>query len=187
MMKGLQLLIVGLLLLGSAGTKAQTVALKTNLAFWGTTTPNLGVEVRLTDRFTLDLFGSYNPWTFDDGMRLRHVLVQPELRYWFCGSFQRHFIGLHAHYADFNVGNIPFLQAMKEYVYRGDLMGAGLSYGYHLPLGAHWAAEASLGVGYAYMKYGKYVCKDCADLKSNNTRHYIGPTKVAVSLIYLIR
>lgn len=40
-------------------------------------TPNAGVEFRLSDRWSLDLSGGYNPWTFNDGKKLKHWLVQP--------------------------------------------------------------------------------------------------------------
>ena len=71
-----------------------------------TTTMNLGLEVALARKWTLDIPVNYNPWKFDD-TRMKHWGIQPELRYWFCESFNRTFIGLHAHYVDFNVGGLP--------------------------------------------------------------------------------
>lgn len=46
---------------------------------------------------------NYHPWKPADGKRLRHWGVQPEVRYWFCERFNRTFMGLHGHYAEFNV------------------------------------------------------------------------------------
>ena len=165
---------------------AQQVMVKTNLLGWTATTPNLGVEIRLSEKLSLNLSGSYNAWNFKDNMALRHELFQPELRYWFCRVFQKHFVGLHLHVADYNIGDIPFLPATKDLQFRGILYGAGLSYGYQFPLSARWSLETSVGVGYAYMDYKKYVCRECAEIRSYVNRHYFGPTKVAVSLIYLI-
>lgn len=165
---------------------AQQVVAKTNLLGWATTSPNLGVEVRLSERYTLNLHASYNAWNFSGNASLRHVLFQPEVRYWFCGAFQKHFVGAHLHAGDYNIGNLSFLPSLKEYQYRGQLYGAGLSYGYHHPLNARWALEASVGVGYAYLDYKKYFCQQCAEIRSYVKRHYVGPTKAAVSLIYLI-
>lgn len=31
-------------------------------------------------------------------------LVQPEAKYWFCIPFYKHFMGLHAHYGQYNGG-----------------------------------------------------------------------------------
>ena len=41
-----------------------------------------------------------------------------------------------------------------------DRLGAGISYGYKLPLSKHWGAEFNLGVGYANMKYNTYYNVD---------------------------
>ena len=44
---------------------AQKVAVKTNSLYWMTATPNVGFEFALADRWTLEVAGGYNPWTFD--------------------------------------------------------------------------------------------------------------------------
>lgn len=78
--------------------KGQHVALKSNLLYWGTTTPNMGFEFRMGKKLSLDLWGAYNAWEFKDDMSLKHYLVQPELRYWSCQTYEGHFFGLHGHY-----------------------------------------------------------------------------------------
>ena len=102
-MKKVSILIV--LVLGCfIESKAQKVALKSNLLYDATTTMNLGLEFGLARKWTLDVPVNYNPWKPDNGRRLRHWGIQPEVRYWFCERFRRTFIGVHGHYADFNVG-----------------------------------------------------------------------------------
>ena len=68
-----------------------------------------------------------------------HWLVQPEIRYWTCETFNGWFLGLHAHGGQMNVGgiNIPFIiqnhsKEMKDYRYEGYFYGGGYQYG--LPL-----------------------------------------------------
>jgi len=39
-------------------------AIKTNALYWATSTPNLGFEVGLAKKITLDVSGNYNPWKF---------------------------------------------------------------------------------------------------------------------------
>ena len=39
-------------------------AIKTNALYWATSTPNLGFEVALAKKLTLDVSGNYNPWKF---------------------------------------------------------------------------------------------------------------------------
>ena len=67
----------------AAGTwitgQAQEVAVKTNLLYDATTTLNLGVEIGLGSKMTLDISGNYNPWRFHD-YRLKHGLIQLDLR-----------------------------------------------------------------------------------------------------------
>ena len=79
---------------------------KSNLLYDATATINLGVEMELSKKWTLDLSGNYNGWKFGDDMRWKHWMVQPEARYWLCEKFNGHFLGVHAHYADYNVGGI---------------------------------------------------------------------------------
>ncbi|WP_029902099.1 DUF3575 domain-containing protein [Prevotella sp. 10(H)] len=163
-----------------------TFALKTNALYWATTTPNLGFEIGLSEKFTLDISGNYNPWTFSDNKKLKHWLVQPELRYWTCERFNGHFFGLHGHYAEYNVGGIKQL-GLSHRRYEGNLWGAGISYGYHWILGNHWSIEATIGVGYAHLDYDKYGCGHCAAKIKDDTKNYWGPTKAGLSIIYVIK
>ncbi len=173
---------------GRAGLPA--IAVKTNLLYDATTTLNLGAEFRLGRRLTLDIPVNYNPWTFDNNKKLKHVLVQPEVRWWTCEAFNGHFIGLHGHYAYYNIGgldNPPFSEYMNTHRFEGWLAGAGVSYGYHWMLGKHWSLEATLGIGYAYMDYDKYPCEKCGEKLGSETKNYFGPTKAGISLIYMIK
>lgn len=155
--------LVLLLLLLPYGLYGQQIG--TNVSWWLTSTPNAEVEFMLSKRLTLNVSDSYNSCTFfPEGMTLRHYLVQPELRYWPCKSFEGHFFGVHGHYGHYNIGQVPFIPGLKDYTYRGELYGGGFSYGYHFAIGGRWGLELSLGVGYAYLEYNKYVCTECAEL-----------------------
>lgn len=181
------LLISLLLQLSAAVAHSQQIGVRTNTLWWLTSTPNLGVEISVGKKLTLSVDGNYNAWTFfSDGMSLRHWLVQPELRYWPCKSFEGHFFGVHAHYGHYNIGQIPFLPELDTYTYRGELYGGGVSYGYHFAIGRRWGLELSAGVGYTYLEYNKYVCAECAELMGRYKRHFFGPTRLSVSFIYII-
>lgn len=180
-----------LLLLGAAvaALRAQGVAIKTNLLYDAAATVNLGAEVGLASRWSLDLSGSYNAWDFSEGRKWRHILVQPEARYWLCERFNGAFIGLHAHWMKFNIANVnmPFglWKETRHARHEGDLYGAGLTYGYQWLLGEHWNLEAALGIGYARVIYDKYPCASCGRKLESDKKNYFGPTKAAVSLVYL--
>lgn len=170
---------------------AQKVAVKTNLLYDATSTLNLGVEFGLAKKWTLDVSGNYNPWTFSDNHKFKHWLVQPEARYWFCEKFNGQFLGLHAHGGEFNVGGtMPWglknstIQANR---YEGWALGAGISYGYHWMWSSRWSMEFTVGVGYAYLDYGQYRCEKCGDKIADKNKHYVGPTKAGITLIYMIK
>ena len=167
------------------------VALKTNALYLATTTLNLGVEFGLGRKWTLDIPFNYNPWEFSDDTRLRHWGVQPEVRYWFCERFDGWFMGLHGHYAKFNVGGLPdwgiFSENMQQNRYQGHLYGAGISVGYSWILKNRWSMEATVGVGYARITADKYPCSTCGTAVDKGGKNYFGPTKVGLSLIYVIK
>ncbi len=161
-------------------------ALKTNLLFDATTTINLGFEVRLSKKWTMELTGSYNPWSWPDNRKWKTILVQPEARFWLCDPFAGHFLGVHAHWAHYNWGNLPF-GSLRYNRYQGDLVGAGISYGYSWYLGRRWALEATIGVGYAYMWYQRFDQEVCGNCYGWENKDYIGITKLGVSISWLIK
>ena len=58
-------------------SRAQDIAIKTNLLYGGYTyTPNLSLEIGLGKRSTLDLGGGYNPWNLDGTAENNKKLVQ---------------------------------------------------------------------------------------------------------------
>lgn len=167
------------------------LAVKTNLLYNLTTTLNLGAELKLSDYLTLDLAVSYNPWEFSDNRKLKHILVQPELRYWINEPFNGHFLASHLIYSNFNVGNLDLplgiLSGLRDYRYRGNAYGFGFSYGYQWMLSPRWNLEATFGFGYMYMDYTRYKCKTCGKKIEDGDKHYLGPTKAGISLIYIIK
>ena len=169
----------------------QNVAVKNNLLYDLTLTPNLSVEVGLAPKFTMDLQTGLNLFTLGDDKKLKHYLIQPELRYWFCERFNGLFVGAHAHGGQFNVGGfkLPFgwIPDMENHSYEGWFIGGGASLGYQWILGNHWNLEASAGVGYARITYDKYHCANCGTLVKSDKLNYLGVTKAAISLIYIIK
>ncbi len=191
-MKKIQLILIVLLACCVLPkVQAQKIGIKSNLLYDATTTINLGVEVGLARKWTLDVPFNYNPWKPANGRRLAHFGVQPEVRYWFCERFRRAFIGLHGHYADFNAGGWPnwsfISKNMQNNRYEGKLYGAGFSFGHSWILKKRWSIEATVGIGYAHIKYDKYPCAECGTKLKTGSKNYFGPTKVGISLVYLIK
>jgi hypothetical protein len=176
-----------------AGASAQRVAVKTNLLADATLSPNVGVEVGVKPKWTIDLTGEMNAWTLSHDRRWKHWYVQPEARYWLCDRFAGHFFAGHIFGGQYNLGNldngIKFLgtdfSKLSDYRFQGWFVGAGIGYGYSWILGRHWNIEAEIAVGYAYSRYDRYKCEGCGAKVANDRVHnYVGPTKAAVNLIY---
>lgn len=191
----MRLLIVSIcLVVASLTASAQNVVVKTNLLYDITATANLGIEFKVAPKWTVDISGNLNAWTFSDNKKWKHWALQPEARYWLCESFNGHFIGAHLVGGIYNMGNwntdFTFLgtdfSQMKDHRYEGWLVGAGIAYGYQWMLARHWSIEAEIGVGYVYTRADKYECPRCGDqLEDNKPHHYVGPTKAAINLIYV--
>ncbi len=185
------LFVLTVTLLFSSTIVAQKVAVKTNLLYGGTATPNLQLEFGLSKKSTLDVGGGLNWFDFSDNKKFKHLLVQPEYRYWFCESFNGHFLGVHAHGAQFNVGNwdIPVgrLDTFKDRRYEGHLFGGGLSWGYQWVVSPRWNIEVNLGGGYARIDYTKYCGKECGSPISSGKHNYWGVTRAGLSIVYFIK
>ena len=89
-------------------------------------------------------------------------------------------------YGQYNISNIRY-GGLGDFRRQGNLAGFGFSYGYQWILSPHWSMEGTLGLGYARLHYSKYPCKECGKRLSVNNRNYLGPTRAAVSIIYLLK
>lgn len=174
--------------------KAQQVAVKTNLVSDALLNVNLGVELALEEKWTLDLTGDVNGWTLSHDRRWKHWLAQPEVRYWFCDRFGGHFIGVHLLGGQYNIGgfngrwNLLGTDARKlsETRYQGWFAGAGVVYGYAWPVRKHFNIEAVIGLGWTYTRYEQFRCAGCGKkVDSNHPHNFVGPTKLAINLVYV--
>ena len=197
------LIIAVLILFAGAGTaSAQVVGVKTNALYWATATPNVGFEFALADRWTFEIAGGYNPWTLnpEKNVKAKHFLVTPEIRYWFCESFNGHFIGINGNYTQFNVGGILipeafikvdssgiFLDGLQHSRSEGWAAGAGLTYGYAWPISRRWNMEFTLGLGFWYSQYDRFESRTCGLFHETNINKVFGPTDLGLSFINLIK
>jgi hypothetical protein len=164
------------------------LAVQTNLLYWAAATPNVALEFGLAKRWSVALGAAYNPFQLQKGGTNQIWFTQPEFRYWFCQRFENHFVGVHAIYGGFNIGQVGFLSdTLVDHRYKGAAYGAGIAWGYHLPTRGRWAWEFSLGAGYVVVDYDKYNCAECDDLEESKKHRWLGPTKAAVTLMYIIK
>lgn len=167
--------------------------IKTNLLYDATLTANIGAELRVAPKWSIDVSGNLNAWSLNDGKRWKHWLVQPEARYWFCEAMGGHFLGFHALGGEFNFGHLDLpmnilgtnFKKLKDNRYQGWMAGVGVAYGYSWLLHKHWNLEAELGVGWTYSKYDQYECAGCGRKTGNGHHNYFGLTKAAINLVYI--
>ena len=188
-----KLIVVAILMcLCILSVHAQQIGFKSNALYWVTTTPNIGLEMEVGKKQTAQVFLGLNPWKQSGGdqSRLRHWLVMPEYRYWFNQNFEGWFLGAHALGGQYNVGGVKFpfglLKGLRNHRYEGWYAGGGITAGKQWNLSKHWNLEASLGLGYIHTAYDKFNCGTCGEKLKSAHKNYVGPTKVALSLIYLI-
>ena len=174
------------------GASAFQLGVKTNLLYDATLSPNLGVEFRLAPHWSLDVSGNFNPFTFSDGRKWKHWMVQPEARYWLCDATAGHFLAVHALGGKFNFGNLPFARNLvydfgdlRDHRYQGWAAGAGVAYGYSWILGKHWNLEAELGIGWIHADYDRFECAGCGRKTGSGRKDMFLPTKAAINIIYV--
>ena len=127
--------------------QTKQVGLKTNMLYWATATPNLGLEMAVGKKHTAQVFFGLNPWKQSGGDQssLRHWLVMPEYRYWFSQNFEGWFLGAHALGGQYNVGGVKFpfglLKGLRNHRYEGWYVGGGITAGKQWNLSKHWNLE----------------------------------------------
>ena len=88
----------------------------------------------------------------------------------------------------YNAGGVDLplnlIHTLEDHRYKGWYIGGGLTGGYQWPLSRHFSLEANVGVGYLYSPYRKY-CAYCTNDSKKEHRNYVGPTKAALSVVYV--
>lgn len=173
--------------------RAQQFAIKTNLLYDATATVNLGAELKVAPKWSVDLSGNLNAWDFANARRWKHWLAQPELRYWFCDATAGHFLAIHALGGQYNFGHLPFARDLagiefgnlRDHRYQGWAFGAGIGYGYSWILGQHWSVEAEIAVGYIHATYDEFECEGCGRKTGDGSKGFFSPTKAALNIVYV--
>lgn len=168
---------------------AQHIAINNNLLFDVAGSLSAGVEIPLSKTNSLEMYGSIRPWKRGDQQVHKHWLMQAQYRIWTCQQMNGFFFGPYVHAGEFNLGNtsLPFglLKGLKSSRYEGWLAGGGIGVGYEYALAKHINVGAEVGVGYTYIKYKKYNCEVCGSLKNDDVYHYVGVSRLGLSIIYV--
>lgn len=188
----IQVLIL-LFLLQATASRGQLMALRNNLFYDATLTPNLGMEMRLSPLWSVGVNAGLNAWDIDQAKnkKWRHVLVAPNLRYYVNDTiFHKGYIEADFIYSHFNVGNtrIPFnlYSAVNNRRLQGDLIALGSKYGYSWMLSNIFRLEAEAGLAVGYAWFDEYDCPTCGNYLGKDNRFFLLPL-LGLNVVYIIR
>ena len=164
-------------------------AVKTNLLFDAALMPNIELEVPIGKRWSLN--GEYMvPWWLinDDRYCLQILMGGLEVRYRPGKRSGRdvltgHFIGLYA-------GGGKYDLQWDKNGYQGEFfIAAGVSYGYAHSIARNLRLEYNIGIGMLRTDYRHYHSRDNHRTllwQENGEYTWLGPTKLKISLVWLI-
>lgn len=156
-------------------------AIKSNALYLAAGVTNIGGEYAFHPHWSVDLPLVYSPYTIARRYRMRFLYIQPEARYWLDRPMKGHFFGVHLHAGVFNVS----LDDKNRYQSEKGFHGAGISYGYAMPLSRRWSMEFTVGVGYAFTKYCTYYnVPNGIRYEKDLPYHYWGLTKLGLNFVY---
>lgn len=177
------------------------MGIKTNMLYDLGAIPNIGAEFYLGANFSVVANWEYSWWKSDKkSWYWRSYGGDVALRYWL-GKASRnkpltgHHLGLYGQMItyDFEVGGRGYIADSgfgKDKSEDGTLgwnWAAGLEYGYSLPIARRLNIDFTLGVGYHWGNFKEYLPIDGDYVwQATKRRQYIGPTKLEVSLVWLI-
>ena len=172
---------------GDASGRNSYYALKTNLLYDALLVPNLGIETSIGRGWTLGASGMLAWWSKDASHKYWRIYGgEMEIRKYFGRKakekpMQGHHISLYGQFLTYDIENGGTgHQSKKTY-------GAGMEYGYSLPIGRRLNLDFGLGVGYIKSHYKTYEPKDgCYVYEATRNRTWIGPTRGEVSLVWLL-
>lgn len=168
----------------------------TNMVYDVLAVPNLGAEFYLDRNWSIAGSWMHSWWSNDPRHTYWRIYGgEINVRYWF-GKASRikpltgHHIGVYAHALtyDFELGGKAYMGGEP----RGTILdrahfGGGFEYGYSLPVARRFNIDFTVGIGYIGGRVYEFV-PDKDRYLWTNTRdsHWFGPTKLAVSLVWLI-
>ena len=167
------------------------IALRTNLLYDATLSPNLGVEVRVDSAWTVGLLAGINAWDVDKAKnrKWRHMLFSLRARKYRDSLFHKGYFEGDLIYSHFNVGNVKFpfglYKSVRDRRLQGDLIALGGKYGHSWILARDWRIEAEAGVAVGYAWFKEYDCAVCGTYYGKGDRIFLLP-QLGINVVYII-
>ena len=163
------------------------LGIRTNLLYDALLVPNVGLEFHLGKGWALGANWGYAWWKHDPkAFYWRTYGGEVDFRKYFGKQSKErplsgHHLGIYAQSVtyDFCLGNTGIICNLSY--------GGGLEYGYSLPVGKAINIDFGIGVGYLGGEYKIYEPIDNHYVwKETRLRHWFGPTKAEISLVWMI-
>ncbi len=164
------------------------MAIKTNLLYDAFLIPNVGVDVYMGRNWSAVVNWEYAWWKSDPiHWYWRCYGGDAELRWWFGSKAKEKPLTGHHVGPYFQLVTYDFELGHRGYQARRWTKAAGISYGYSLPIKPRLNLDFEVGIGYAWGHFYEYdPIDDHYVWQATTRRRYIGPTKLEVSLVWLV-
>ena len=172
------------------------MALYSNMLFDAAGVPNLGVEFYLGKNWSIAANYIHAWWSKDAKHRYWRIYGGDiNVRYWFGKQAHQkpltgHHIGAYVQALtyDFEWGGKAYMAGEPGgNIFDRAHIGGGIEYGYLLPIAKRFNIDFSLGVGYIGGRVYEFVPDGDRYLwTATKNKHWFGPTKLEISLVWLI-
>ena len=169
---------------------------RTNMLYGALLVPNVGIEFYLGKAWSFAANWMYGWWKRDRRHWYWRVYGGDiAVRKWFGGAAREkpltgHHLGIYGQIFtyDFETGGLGYMGGRPGGTLWGRMnYAAGVEYGYSLPVARRLNVDFTIGVGYWGGTYHEYKpVDDCYVWQSTRQRHWLGPTKAEVSLVWLV-
>lgn len=160
------------------------LAVKTNLLAYGVLMPNLEIEWKHFDRWSVAFEAQGAWWSRQNPRKVYRIATWiPEVRYWPISRSKWHgmYVGAFVGYGIYDLDN-------SKKGHEGEGYMGGVSLGYMWPISKHFSLEAGLGVGYMRLQDKTYVPLEGHYLyQMTKNINYFGPLRAKLSLVWRFR
>ena len=172
------------------------MALKTNMLYDVLAVPNIGVEFYLGKNWSISGNWMYGWWNSDNKHRYWRIYGgEIAVRKWLGKKASEkpltgHHLGVYGQLFtyDFEWNGTGYMGGEPgKTLWDSPNYAAGVEYGYSLPIGRRLNIDFTVGVGYWGGTYYTYTPLDGHYVwESTKKRHWFGPTKAEISLVWLL-
>lgn len=171
------------------------MTVRTNLLMDVLTVPNIGLDFYLGKQISISPQWMYAWWKNSHHNRFWRlyggdITVSYHLQSSTGNKFSGHHFGLYAGIFtfDFEWGKTGYIGGKPGgNLWNQCLVNTGVVYGYSLPISSRFDLDFSIGLGYITGKIEKYRPHNDLYIRESISKiHYFGPTRLEISLVWLI-